>query len=771
MMLMLLTMPHMNRAVLLTLGCLTLFAPPLWAQAPQPAPQSITIPRVERAPQLEDFLQAQASGAATNGVAHGPGAELSHLGVRVTDFRQREPGDGVPASEPTTAYLSYDQQNLYVVFVCTDQPGTVRANVARREDIGDDDQVVLYLDTFHDRKRAYVFAVNPVGVQQDGVITEGQDQDDSFDTVWASEGRLTASGYMVRMAIPFRSLRFANESEQTWGIALGRAIRRNNEEAYWPHLTKKIRGFVPQLGDANGLARISPARNVQVNPYSVIARARVFDDNVPAHVTQGDERVGLDAKAVLRDAFTLDATVNSDFSQIETDDPQVTVNERFEVFFPEKRPFFLENAGYFQTPVNLFFSRRIVDPFGGLRLSGKARRWAVGALAMNDRQLDQRDADDPEFGRDIWVGAFRAQREFGRENTVGVLMTNQDVQGSARQARSYSADARWSVGNNWSLTGQLVRSETQASEGPRLSDWGMYSKASYDSRALDYSGTYRQFGPDFDTPLGFVSRVGYRRVDQEVEYIFRPKSKLVTQYGPSVGTQWLWDYSTARLQDREIEAQFAIKLIGKTELQVGQVRAFELFDGYEFRPYLNQVEFSTEWVKWLGFDVYYGRGTAVNHDPAEEPVELAPFLTNTIEKAVGVTVRPTPRLRFAQSFNHTELNNRVGFGRIVSELQSRSKLSYQFSRALSLRAIVDYEIEEADPALFDAEGREAKWGLDLLLTYLLNPGTAFYVGYTSQYENLRTVGFGRDRDVIRTRTPGLEVGRQLFVKVNYLWRF
>jgi hypothetical protein len=761
-------MKRASRSVLLLLLFLMTRHEPLWAQAPAPpptTPRSILIPRVERAPRLEDFLPAPTQA----GTLQGPVADEPERGVRVTDFRQREPGDGVPASQPTAAYLSYDHQNLYVVFVCTDQPGTVRANVARREDIADDDQVVLYLDTFHDRKRAYLFAANPVGVQQDGVVTEGQDEDLSFDTVWTSEGRLTDSGYVVRMAIPFRSLRFSDESEQTWGIALGRSIRRNNEESYWPHVTKKIRGFVPQLGDAQGLAQISPARNVQVNPYSMLARARIFDDKIPAHVTQGDERIGLDAKAVLRDAFTLDATVNPDFSQVETDDPQVTVNERFEVFFPEKRPFFLENAGYFQTPVNLLFSRRIVDPFGGLRLTGKANRWAFGALAMNDRQLDQRDADDPEYGREMWVGAFRAQREFGKENTVGVLVTNQDVRGAPRYARAYSADARWNFGRNWTLAGQLIRSETHEDEGPRLSDWSMYSKASYDSRALDYSGTYRQFGPDFDAPLGFVSRVGYRRLDQDVEYTFRPKSKLITQYGPKLKMQWLWDYSNAALQDREVEGEFTVKMRGKTEVKFGQVRAFELFRGLEFLPYFNQVEASTEWVRWLGVDVVYGTGTAVNHDPAEEPVELLPFLTNVVEKEVGMTVRPTPRLRFEQRFNQTQLTTRLESARVASELQSRSKLSYQFSRALSLRAIVDYKIEEADTSLFDADEREAKWGLDLLLTYLLNPGTAFYVGYTSEYENLRTIGFGQD--VIRTRSPGLEVGRQLFVKVNYLWRF
>jgi hypothetical protein len=758
-----------SRFFTLLLGLLMTCHGPLWAQETPQTSQAISIPKVERPPRLEDFLPGR-----------GSVADLPAPGVRVTDFRQREPGDGVPVSQATTAYLSYDNQNLYVVFVCTDEPGKVRANVARREDIGDDDQVVLYVDTFHDRKRAYLFAVNPAGVQQDGILTEGQDEDTSFDTVWTSEGRMTDAGYVVRMAIPFRSLRFANQSEQTWGIALGRVIRRNNEESYWPHVTKQIRGFVPQFGDAQGLAQISPARNIQVNPYSMLARARVFDDDIPAHVNQGDERIGVDAKAVLRDAFTLDATVNPDFSQVETDDPQVTVNERFEVFFPEKRPFFLENSGYFQTPINLLFSRRIVDPWTGLRLTGKANRWAIGALAMNDRQLDQLDADDPEHGNDMWIGAFRVQREFGKENSAGFLVTDQEFLGSPRQARSYSADARWGLGDNWSVMGQLIRTDNRAHEGPGVADWGLWSQAKYDSRRVDYQGTYREFGPNFDAPLGFVSRVGYRRVDQEIEYTFRPKGKLVTQYGPSLHLEWLWDHSTSVLQDREVEAQFSLELKGKTEVQVSRLEAFELFRGVEFRPFANVVEVSSEWLKWLAFEAAYVWETAVNHDPAEKPEKLDPFLTNATEIEMGVTLRPTPRLRFEQSLTRAALKTRADSGHlpimvaegtpVATEHQLRTKIGYQFNRAFSLRAIVDYEIEEANTALFDDDERQAKWGLDLLFTYLLHPGTALYFGYTTQYENLRTVGLF-DRDVVRTRSPGLQVGRQVFLKLNYLWRF
>ena len=425
----------------------------------------------------------------------------------MTDFRQREPGDGVPASQRTTAYLGYDDDNLYVIFVCADDPAKVRANIARREEIDGDDQVALYLDTFRDKQRAYMFADNPRGVQLDGIVTEGQDEDMSFDAVWTSEGRLTDSGYVVRMAIPFRTLRFGNGEDQAWGVALARVIRRENEEAYWPYITKRVRGLVPQFGVANGLARISPGRNVQVNPYSVVARARELDDDIAAYAEDGDERLGVDAKFVLEHGLTLDATVNPDFSQVETDDPQVTVNQRFEVFFPEKRPFFLENAGYFQTPVDLFFSRRIVDPGVGLRLTGKLGRWAVGGLAMNDRQLEQLPADEPLAGKDIWAGALRLQREFGEESTVGVLATGQEYTESWQASRMYAADVRWRESDNWALTGQVMRSETREHTGERSADWAARANLSFDSRNFDYAAGYEQFGPAFAAPLGFVRRL------------------------------------------------------------------------------------------------------------------------------------------------------------------------------------------------------------------------------------------------------------------------
>jgi len=739
-------------ALLLSLLSMVARGTPLHAQMSTPhlgapAAPTFVIHRVTEVPRLEAFLASSA------------GAETS----AVTDFRQREPGDGMPVSQGTTAYLSYDDANLYVVFVCRDDPTRVRANVSRRDDISHDDHVIVYLDTFHDRKRAYRFAVNPLGVQQDGILTDGQSEDLSFDAVWSAEGRMTDSGYVVRMAIPFRSLRFSNDSVQTWGIALGRAIRRENERAYWPQITKGRRGFVSQLGTLQGLAGISPGRNVQVNPYSVLARARILDEGIPGHVTQGDQRIGADAKLILHDAYTLDATANPDFSQVETDDPQVTLNQRFEVFFPEKRPFFLENAGFFETPVTLLFSRRIVDPAAGLRLTGKASGWAMGAFAMNDRE--PLPPGDPDAGRDAWIGVARLQRELGNQSTIGLLATDREFLQSAKADRMFSADGRWRAGKYWRVNAQLMRSES-VQDGTRTSDWGALGEVSFNSRPFDYKGIYQEFGPAFSAPLGFVNRVGFRRTKQGADYTVRLKNGPVTTLGPAASVDAYWDHETGQLLDRDAAAEFVMQLRGNSKVLLNRHQSFERFEGTGFRPEATEAEVGTEWVKWLGLTASYIWGTAVNHEPA---VGVAPSLAPARQAVVKVTLHPTSQLRLDQSYNYVGLWTSAG-SRIVGETQFREKLNYQFTPLFSLRAIVDWIAIDADTTLSAEDARQRNLGVDLLLTYLAHPGTALFLGYTDRYQNLEILP-GPPRDLAPSGSASMSVGRQLFVKASYLLRF
>src|SRR5437016_10680316 len=455
---------------------------------------TLQIARAARPPELEDFVRGD---TARRGEAV------------VSDFRQRDPGDGTPAGAPTTAYLTYDDANLYVVFVCHDRPALVRAGLAKREEIASDDGVALYLDTFGDRKHAYLFAANPLGVQADALVTEGQDDDYSFDAVWQADGRVTADGYVLRFALPLRSLRFPRTAAQRWGIALARYIRRNNEESYWPYITKRLAGLVPQFGTLDGLADISPGRNLQAIPYGAFTGARFLDTETPAFRTASDRRFGLDMKGVIRDALTLDATLNPDFSPVESDEPQVTINERFETFFPEKRPFFIENAGYFQTPVKLLFSRRIADPGVGLRMTGKAGPWALGAIGIDDRAPGRVPAPDPLAGSRAGVGALRVQRELGEESTVGFLVTDRELESSSN--RVFSLDSRVKLNKNWAFVGQVIRSENRKlGATTRLARFGALAQLEREGRHFDYTGSYLQFDPGFAAPLGFVRRVGHR---------------------------------------------------------------------------------------------------------------------------------------------------------------------------------------------------------------------------------------------------------------------
>src|SRR5712692_7415352 len=316
------------------------------AQTPAPPPANAakippsTIPRVHRPPKLEDFLEN-----------HPREAELA-----VSDFRQNLPGDGIPATEATTAYLSYDDKNLYVAFLCHDDGGEVRAHLSKREDSDQDDGVGVLLDTFRDAHRAYYFFSNPLGVQTDAIYTEGQGYDFSFDTLWDNAGRVTGDGYVVFFSIPFKSLRFSHEPEQTWAFALYRTILRKSEYDYWPYVTQRVAGLTQQFAPVGGLENVSPGRNIQLIPYGLLASNHFLNQPStgapPGFLVNFVHRAGLDAKFVARDALTFDITLNPDFSQVETDDPQVTINQRFAVFFPEKRPFFIENAGFFSTPID-----------------------------------------------------------------------------------------------------------------------------------------------------------------------------------------------------------------------------------------------------------------------------------------------------------------------------------------------------------------------------------------------------------------------------------
>ena len=716
------------------------------AAAAEPGPEKhIQIVRVEAAPKLDDY---------TTGT--GPG-------VAVTGFLQREPNDLTPVSEPTTAFLSYDRENLYVAFVCkAANPGAIRARMARRESIFEDDFVAVHLDPFQEKQRAYMFFSNPIGIQADGVTSEGSGGDDlSFDAVWTSSGRRTADGYLVLMSIPFKSLRFpSGTNPSSWGIALERTIPTRSESSFWPGITRRISGFSPQFGTLDGVEGVSPGRNVQFIPYGTFAGARLLDEGTALRSRQTDGRAGVDAKVVLRDKVTVDATLNPDFSQVESDEPQVTINQRFEVFFPEKRPFFLENSDYFNTPITLFFSRRIRDPQVGTRLTGRVGRWAVGALAMDDRQPGRTaDPASQAFGDRTGNTVVTARRDFSNQSRVGFLVTDREFGPSSN--RVASMDTRVRLNPRLFAEGQAVVTRDLSLDNTTATGGGLWLALHRSGRKFTDDLFYQDLSADLRVPLGFVPRTDIRQIQQFATFRWRPKSGPVTAYGPNMFVQATWDHAGTP-QDWIVRFPFNVQL-GQTAIFARHAQMMEHFAGADYREHENVASVSSSVIRWMSVGVSYAEGTRPNFFPAPGvPTALADFN----DLFLGLTFRPQSRLLLDETYIYSRLAQPSAS--IFDNHIVRSKVNYQFSRALSLRGILDYNAILPNESLVALERRKHLTA-DLLMTYLVHPGTAVYVGYTDGYDNLR-------RDPIEGRlTPGggptLSTGRQLFVKTSYLFRF
>lgn len=764
------------------------------AQAPAAPPPDAAkiplskIPRVHRAPKLEDFLEN-----------HPREAELT-----VTDFRQNAPGDGTPATEPTTAYLSYDEKNLYAVFICHDEPGGVRAHLSKREESDQDDGVGVLLDTFRDFHRAYYFFSNPVGVQTDAIYTEGQGYDFSFDTLWDNAGRVISDGYIVFFSIPFKSLRFSHAPQQTWGVALYRVILRKSEYDYWPYLTQRVEGLTQQFAPVGGLEDVSPGRNIQLIPYGLLASDHFLNQpnppnpaTPPAFLDQFEHRAGLDAKFVAKDALTFDVTLNPDFSQVETDDPQVTVNQRFAVFFPEKRPFFIENAGFFMTPINLFFSRQIADPQFGSRMTGKVGNWTLGALVIDDRQPGLGFSNGPYNTRAV-DEVLRVTREFGKQSYIGGFFFSRDFADTSN--RVASLDARLKFSKNWVVDLQAVHTWTRqdlnagqnclsfASTNPTIGSQqgnALWADASYTGRHFSFSTNYNDFSPNFCTELGFVNRIDIRQNNAFAGYFWRPDKSKFVDFGPILSETVDWNHADV-LQDWQAAVGIQVDLRKQTTFSINRGEAYELFDNIGFRKHSTSVLATTQPYNWITFSARYTQGIGENYYPAPG---LLPFLANSRRVNFGLTLRPSSRFRFDETLIYYRLGTRAGWttppfspGQAVfNNYLNRVKLNYQFTKELSLRLIVDTNATLANTNLLDLQTNLGSYDggpiaptkqftMDWLLTYLLHPGTALYLGYNNGYNDL-LLHSGIPPFVTAQGAPNNSTSRLFFVKLSYLLRY
>lgn len=370
------------------------------------------------------------------------------------DFLQVQPGDNVAPTHPTEFMMGYDAKNLYLAFRVKQDKNTIRATVARRDQIFNDDYIGVFLDTFNDQRQAYIFFFNPLGVQGDGTQTEGRGEDYSIDLVYESKGVLTEDGFTIEAAIPFKSLRYEAGKNKNWGIHIFRRVKyKNNELDSWKPMNRSISGMLNQTGKITGLEGIETTRQLEINPSVTLSesgrRTRYTFDGDPSgrYVNDGLKgEFGMTAKFGLTPTITLDFAYNPDFAQVEADAPVSTANVRFPIFFQEKRPFFLERIDIFQSGLNLVNTRAIVDPDIAAKLTGRRGKNTFGLLYASDNAPGNYSKDErqglinclqdrnrnPTLGcgsiekyvdKNADIGVLRFKRDVGRENNIGFFAT------------------------------------------------------------------------------------------------------------------------------------------------------------------------------------------------------------------------------------------------------------------------------------------------------------------------------------------------------------
>jgi|CXWL01.1.fsa_nt_gi hypothetical protein len=371
------------------------------------------------------------------------------------EFLQTNPGDNIAPKHETEFMMAYDSKFLYMAFRVKQDKGTIRASVARRDNIWNDDYIVLYMDTFNDKRQAYALGWNPLGIQADGTMTEGRGEDYSVDIIMESKGVVTEDGYNIEVAIPFKSLRYEAGKSKNWGLHVFRRVKYNNNELdAWMPNNRSLNGVLLQSGHITGLEGIETTRQLEVNPSLTLSetgrRTRHTFDGNPAgrYVNEGVKAdFGLTAKFSLSPTVTLDFAYNPDFAQVEADAPVSTANVRFPIFFAEKRPFFLERIDIFQTGMNVVNTRAIVDPDMAVKLTGRRGKNTFGIMYASDNapgnysvderesllQCQNRRVANPNAGivcsterfmdQNADIGVFRLKRDVGTQHNLGFTAT------------------------------------------------------------------------------------------------------------------------------------------------------------------------------------------------------------------------------------------------------------------------------------------------------------------------------------------------------------
>jgi len=731
------------------------------------------------------------------------------------DFYQTDPGDNTTPSKPTEVRVGYDSKFLYIAFRAFDEPDKVRSTVAKRDNIFSDDFVGFFLDTFNDKRKAFEVFFNPLGIQGDGVITEGRGEDFSVDLLMESKGIVDELGYVVEVAIPFKSLRYEAGKGKLWGVHFLRRIQRFDRELdSWMPLKRGVTGTLSQAGHITGLEGISMERTIELIPSLTVSESgrflRSFSPPVgtldPGRMVNEPMKFdpGLTVKFTPSSALTLDLAINPDFAQVEADQLVVTTNQRFPIFFAEKRPFFLEGIDIFRTPITAVHTRAIVDPDVAVKVSGKQGRNTFGVMAASDNGPGSFVGDErlnrnnfPFLDKNAYIGVLRLKRDVGKQNSIGILATSYNF--ILKHNDLVAVDGRFVLDKKTTATFQLLGTTSRNFFFDPVAGKSAYRTGNGLGYSVDYNVSGRNFGwelygegftRDYRADVGFFGRTNtnfssaFARYDTDP----KPKAKIVGTHVHNFS--WIGYDFQGRIQNWESEFYVQWRLPRNSYFSLSYEPAYERILEEEFGPkrtttrqgafygpddersvqkhhffvsassqYSKKIQFNARTVWRLNhLDLDFGGGRRYPRvSPAAlllgQGAPLDPGAGNLFEFSGGVTYQPTNELRMSLNLVKNRLVRKdTGLTAFdVNILTFRG--TYQFTRATFARAIVDYNT------------LSSRVRAQLLAGWTPSPGTSFYVGYNDD------MNINEPNPFTRQIVPGFRRNsRTFFVKASYLIR-
>jgi len=715
----------------------------------------------------------------------------------LTGFSQYRPVDGRPAVDTTQVLVWYAPDAIYFGIRAFEAHGAVHATLADRDKIDNDDYVQLILDTFNDRRRAFVIGVNALGVQADGIRSEGggnhaggrgaggnfDNVDMNPDFLYDAKGRVTEWGYEVEVRVPFKSISYQSANPQRWAINVIRKSQHSGYEDTWTPAVRANASFLTQSGILEGLTDLHRGLLLELNPFTT-GRLDGAPDSTGAWAYDAKPEVGFNVSWGLTTTLALDGTVNPDFSQVEADVAQVTVNERFAVFYPEKRPFFLEGIEQFNTPNSLIYTRRIVSPVAGLKLTGKVSATNIALLSAVDDKLG--GTDNPV------VNALRVRRDLGRSSAVGFAYTDRIVGSDFN--RVASLDTRLVFAKLYYFEAQVAGSWTREAGVTQTAPlWEMTWDRT--GRNWGFHYVFQGIDPDFRTDVGFVQRTGI--VSGQI-------MNRITTYGSPGATieQWetfyafggIWNYDDFWHFPAPLEgsasARSSLKLRGGWELGLTPAWSSVAFDSTFYRGYAldtgtDTIPFTVPGRENGLWEVELSAQTPQRAFAASASVALgrmAAFFEPAPARELGASAsldwRPTDKIRVSGQYSYLALNRVRDGSRLSTAHIPRLKIEYQISRPIFFRFVGQYASQKQDalrdpatdlPILIrDGSGvyRPAAaevqndFRVDWLFSFRPSPGTVCYAGYGSSLTEGRAFSFS---DLHR-------VNDGFFVKLSYLFR-